>query len=132
MELSDSPQIGVVLLGGNLNSNAGRLITDGLLTVEAIKNIVVNKAFITVSGLTLEHGYFVENTSQADLFHMLKQNALELVVVINNSKFNHIGKVRFEKTNYFNKVVSSADVPDDYKQYYYDNGVTLYTSFKDI
>lgn len=132
VQVEENDNISLIMLGGELQNEEGNHFTEGVITAEGLKDIVVNKAFVTVTGVTLEHGYFLNTKGQEELYGILKKNSLQMITVIEKSKFNQVGKVRLPGIDYFSKVISSIDIPDDFKRMYYEKNITLYTSCEEM
>jgi DeoR/GlpR family transcriptional regulator of sugar metabolism len=96
----------------------------------SVDNIFVNKIFIDVSALTLQHGYFVSSLPQKRLYEKIFPNSLDAVALVDPEKINRISGVRLGSgLGYFPKVISSMNLPDEYKRAYFDQKVTVYTPF---
>lgn len=131
MRLKDS-SISVILLGGEMVQNEGDLYTEGAATLGEVKEIILNKSFVTFCGVMKEFGYFVESKEQAKLYDLLKENSLEMIAVAEKEAFGRIGRVRYQNMDYFPKVISSIDLPEEYKKDYFHCNVTLFTSVDSI
>lgn len=131
IRLKDSG-ISVILLGGELKENQKALYTEGAAAAGEIREIVLNKAFVTFSGIMKEFGYFVDSKEQAELYNRLKANSLEMIAVAPKEVFDQIGRVRYGDLGFFPKVVSSMDLPEVYKSEYFNRNVALYTSVAGI
>lgn len=124
--------ISIILLGGKLHNLGGQAITDTNSDICFTSNIFVDKAFFTVSGFTKRHGYFVDDTFYRQLIDTLVTNSIETNLILEGCKLDRIGTVRVDAVDRFPRVISSAEIADEYKQFFYDNQVTLFTPFSEF
>ena len=129
IELSTSPAIRVVMPGGDLSIKGNKLNLKGRYSINNIKSMFFRKAFITVSGVSLEHGYTVDDEDEADLYKYIAGNSDEVILVADLSKFDHRGFVKIGPPDLFKKVITNVQIPDEYKTYYYTKQISLFTGF---
>ena len=129
-ELAVSPLVHVNCLGGDIINNGGRLVADGAATIDALQEIVVNRAFVTVTGYSIEYGIFVDSQEQALLYRALESHAMEIYLVLTN-KFNRIGRVRLGGSDYFKRIITLPSVPENVTRFCIENNIALFTSFLD-
>lgn len=129
-EAAASPLIHVTMLGGMVINANGRLTADGDETVQAMRNVVVNKAFVTATGYSLEYGVFVDSSQQAALYQTLEKHSMETYLVMAD-KYDRIGRVRLGGPDHFKRIISLPSIPDAIKRYCSEQGIALYTSYLD-
>ena len=130
--LYGTPQISIILLGGKLTSSESEPVTDTDPEICCTSNIFVSKAFFSVSGVTKQHGYFVNDMASRRLIEGMSENAVEIYILLEAFKTERIGTVRLGSISLFSRVISPSFISDDYKQLFYNNNVTLYTSLSDF
>jgi DeoR family fructose operon transcriptional repressor len=130
LALGNAAKARVILLGGELSREDDGLAASVDFSSVSVDNIFVNKIFIDVSALTLQHGYFVSSLPQKRLYEKIFPNSLDAVALVDPEKINRISGVRLGSgLGYFPKVISSMNLPDEYKRAYFDQKVTVYTPF---
>jgi DeoR family transcriptional regulator, aga operon transcriptional repressor len=78
-------EIDIIILGGFLRKNSYSLI--GPLAEKNMKNIFVDKVFLGVDGFDTKHGIFTPNIEEASLNQLMINNAKEVILVADSSKF---------------------------------------------
>lgn len=126
------PRISVIVLGGRISCADSNVVTDADPEHCCTSNIFVSKAFFTVYGVTKQHGYFVRDIAERRLIETLSQNAVEAYMLLETYKTERIGAVRLGDIGGFSRVISLPFIAEDYKQIFFDKGVTLYTSMPDL
>ena len=122
-------EVAMIIIGGRVVVQGTKFVTDSQESVEELRNYVVNKAFISVTGFNEQHGFFGDSSVQADIYKVLKENALDVFVVVTEDKYQQIGMVRLGGMDMFKKIITNVNIPDGFKKYCMENGITLYTSF---
>jgi DeoR family fructose operon transcriptional repressor len=127
LELKDSPNIRVVLLGGDLVSSTCSLT--GNLAIRMLSGIYINKAFISVKSADMQAGYTVDSYEVALLLQEVMKISKEVIVVVDYKKFDNVSFARLGDLNMAGEVVTNSEIPPEYKQYYFDNDIKLLTTF---
>jgi DeoR/GlpR family transcriptional regulator of sugar metabolism len=84
-ELAHCPAAHVLLIGGETDFK--KLGTVGPLAEEMIREIHVSKAFLGVSGISLDHGLLMHSPAEARINACFARAADEVTVVVDSSKF---------------------------------------------
>ena len=127
-ELYKNPEVRVVVTGGNLLNNSGVLVGPNVL--EILKNTYVNKAFIGLDSIHLKFGYSIENYEEVEIIKKIIEISNETIALANFAAFNTLSFTKIGDLDMFKTVISSKELPEDYKKYYYDNFIKLYTSYE--
>ncbi|MEW6180607.1 MAG: DeoR/GlpR family DNA-binding transcription regulator [Chloroflexota bacterium] len=85
--LAKNPSNTVILIGGIVDSNASSVT--GLLSEQIIRELRVQKAFVSCSGFSLERGMTEVHIEEAQLKRKAIQAAQEIIALVDSSK---IGK----------------------------------------
>jgi DeoR family transcriptional regulator of aga operon len=85
-ELSQLPQIRVIMLGGILRPVSQSLV--GPQAEQTLKDLNADRLFLGVDGLDLEVGLTTPDVVEAQLNAMMIRVSREVVVVADSSKFN--------------------------------------------
>ena len=84
LELASQPAIQVIVVGGRLR--ASELSMVGHLGEETLRTFQVDKAFIGVGGITLEHGLTEFNFDEAGMKRTMIERARQRIVVADHTK----------------------------------------------
>jgi len=85
--LSTLPEVNVIILGGYLRKKSFSLI--GPIAENSLRNFFVDKLFIGVDGFDLKTGgIYTTQIEEAHLNRIMINNAQEIIVVTDSSKFN--------------------------------------------
>lgn len=78
-------QISTIVIGGMLMGQTSTLV--GPVATEALVKMAFNRAFIGTTGVTLKHGYSNSNMHEAEVKRLAIQQASEVNIVMDHSKF---------------------------------------------
>jgi DeoR family fructose operon transcriptional repressor len=126
--LRDSIGIKVMLTGGDLIQSTSTLV--GGFALQTLNGIYINKAFIGVKGVNFDSGYTVQSYEEAMVIHEVKKISSEIIMVADYSKFNCTGFARLGDLTMAKKVITNKNIPSDYKKYFFEQAVKLYTTFE--
>jgi DeoR family fructose operon transcriptional repressor len=128
-ELSANPHIKVILPGGDLDPKT--LTLSGKLTEETIMKFFVNKAFIEVDGVSFQRGFTINSIDKACILREMSKISNELIILCAFTAFNHISFAQFGSLLTPQKMISNPNIPDEFKKYFFENNIPLFTSFED-
>ncbi len=126
-ELSSNHSIKVIIPGGDLDFTSMTLT--GKLTESNIRNFFVSKAFIEVEGVTKQRGFTVQSMDKASVIREMISITSETVIVC---PYNCFGKIAFSQIGPLtiaNKVITNPSIPDEYKDYFFDSNIQIFTAF---
>jgi len=115
----------VVFCGGATDREGDAFFTTGLFAINNLKNLYIRKLFMTVNGISIEHGLTINSHMLFDLFSVLHRQAEETIVMADATKFNHRAFSYFCPLNCVSSIVTSANVPKEYVEYCSAHGVRL-------
>lgn len=127
LELKDAPGVKTIVIGGDLVPLSTMLV--GGFALQMLKGIYVNKAFLGVKGAQLDSGYTVSHYEEAMILQEVAKISSEIIVVADYSKFNVKGFARLGDLTMAKKVITNTQLPNDYKKYYFEQAVKLFTTF---
>ena len=127
-ELKDSAGIKVIVTGGDLIQSTSTLV--GGFALQALKGIYINKAFIGVKGVNPTSGYTVETYEEVMIIHEIQKISNEIVIVADYTKFNRTAFAKLGDLQMAKKVITNKQVPDEYKKYFFEHQIKLYTTFE--
>lgn len=127
-ELRDSIGIKVIVTGGDLVQSTSILV--GGFALQALNGIYINKAFIGVKGVNFDSGYTVDSYEEVMVIQGVKKISSEIVIVADYSKFNRTAFARLGDLTMAKKVITNKQVPSEFKKYYFEHAVKLFTAFE--
>lgn len=125
--LAENPKIQVIVTGGNLDGKSMSLV--GEIVNKALEGLFISKSFISVSGVDLNNGFTVDSLGELNVDKHIIGISKELVIVADRSKFDltsfvHLGPLKMTK-----KVITNENIPGDYKSYFFNEGIQIFTSY---
>lgn len=127
-KLFDNPKVKVTVTGGEVVTSSGTMV--GPCALRMLKEIYINKAFIEVKGVDLKFGYSMESYDEIEIIKQIMDISQETIVLADYSKFDTVSFARLGDLGLFTKVVSNKEIAEEYKKYYYDNYIKLYTTYE--
>lgn len=126
-ELWDKPNVKTTVTGGELLSSTGILC--GMRVIRTIREVFLTKAFIDVKGIDIKSGYSVDSFEESEILNEIVQNANESIAVADYKRFNSTSYARLGDIKMFQKVITNKEVDEQYKKFYFDNFIKLYTTY---
>jgi DeoR/GlpR family transcriptional regulator of sugar metabolism len=117
----------IILPGGDLNPNL--LYLTGKLTEDNIRKFYVSKAFIEVDGVSLARGYTVQNIETASVLKELINISNQTIIICPSDAFDNIAFSQVAPISIANKIITNPTIPENYKSYFFENNIQLYTAF---
>ena len=130
-ELAYCNNISVIVPGGDLEVFNNSMTLAGETTLNNLDRIYFNRAFFTVSAISIEFGYTDNSRNQTAIYKLLISNSNETVVVADSSKFGKRAFTQVCSVDKIKKVITNVELDNKYKEFFFDNGVKLFTSFED-
>ncbi len=121
-ELADSG-LEVHALGGRLRGR--ELSLTGQQACEAMKDFYANKAFISVSGVSLENGLTDFNIDSSELCAAITRRAGHVYLVTDSSKFGKIAFSVIGPLECVHSVITDSGIPQEYADAFKARGVEL-------
>ncbi|MCL6591852.1 MAG: DeoR/GlpR family DNA-binding transcription regulator [Firmicutes bacterium] len=127
-ELSNTAGIVSVVTGGNLLPGTGILAGD--LALRALEGIHFNKVIISVAGVSFSHGLTANTVEEAQLYKQLFGISNEIIVAADHTKFGQIGFAFLTNLTGIHKVVTNKEVDSQFKEFFFQNNIKVYTPFE--
>lgn len=102
----------VIFIGGIVNAQHFR--TSGLISEEILKNLSVNKAFVSVDAINSKSGLTCFDKEKAQLTKLMIMQANETYVLIDESKIGRTCTFKVTSLERVEYVVSNSTYPDDW------------------
>jgi len=126
-ELHDCINVKVSVTGGDIFENSTVLV--GQMAFNNLNNIFINKAFIYVNGINLEHGYTLDSYEEAAVLNLVIDKSQESIIVAEHDKFDKLSFVKLCDLTGIEKVVSSSEIPEEYKKFFFENSIQIYAAY---
>jgi DeoR family fructose operon transcriptional repressor len=126
--LRDSIGVKAIVTGGDLIQSTSTLV--GGFALQALNGININKAFIGVKGVHMDSGYTVDSYEEVMVIQGVKKISSEVIVVADYSKFNCTGFAKMGDLTMAKKMITNKQIPSEYKKYFFEQAVKLYTTFE--
>lgn len=126
-ELSVNVGIKVIIPGGDLNASSMTLT--GRLTEQNLKDFFVSKAFIEVEGVSTQRGYTVQSIEHASIVKEMINITKEPIFLCTSHSFDNIAFSQIGPLTIANKVITNPNIPDNYKKYFFENNIKLFTAY---
>ena len=75
-------------------------------------------------------GYSLPSFEELSIYTQIRRIASDVIFLADHSKFNTISLARVGDLTCVNTLISNECMPEDYKSYFFDHGVRLYTSYE--
>lgn len=128
MILRDNIGMKTIVTGGDLMPSTGILV--GHFSQKVLKGIFINKAFIDVKGVSIESGYTVNSYDESVIIRTVLEISKETVIVADHTKFDHTAFARLGDLTLAKKVITNRQVSTNYKKFFFEHAVKLYTTFE--
>lgn len=99
--------------------------TIGPQTIELLKEITADVAFLGADGLTLEGGATTANVLMAEVDRMMVDRARKAVLVTDSSKISRAGFVPIKPISAFNVLITDSNAPSDFVEAVRNLGVEV-------
>ncbi len=126
--LSENKSAQVLMIGGRIYYDEFPFVS-GDLTSKNIDSLFFHKTFFGVSGIDIKYGYSVPNAVEYNVFQALRKHSKEIVIVADASKCDKTSFLSLGPLNSADALISSKNLPDNYKTYYYENNIKLFLSY---
>ena len=108
LELASQSAIQVIVIGGKLR--ASELSMVGHLAEQTLRNFQVDKAFIGVGGITIEHGLTEFNFEEAGTKRAMIERARQRIVVADHTKFDKVMLTTVASLTVVDKIITGMEV----------------------
>ncbi|MBB5055972.1 DeoR family transcriptional regulator of aga operon [Granulicella aggregans] len=112
MELCNQPAIKTTLTGGSL-AWAWTFALAGQPALNTLRDVYLDKAFLSVTGFDLERGVTTLETEEATVSLAMLRQAKEVIVVADSSKIGHVSPALICPISAIHVLVTDSAVPAD-------------------
>lgn len=128
VELGRYKNINVIMTGGSVYTTEDSMSMVGNFVYKTLHDIYATKAFLGVNGVDLIAGFTGINPELALIWKTMRELAKETIVLADYTKFGNRGFVKLASLDSVHKVVTNDQVPAEYKQYFFEKGIPVYTN----
>ena len=125
--LAPRSNINVLFLGGQLERLGFYTVPDNL--EKELSSIYLDKSFFSVDGVDLSAGYTLSDTPVLEIIQLIKNQSRETIMAVDSAKFNQRAFRKVCGIDEIKTIVTNAEIPDDYKQYFLEHGICTYTAY---
>lgn len=123
MELASQPAIQVIVIGGKLRTSELSMV--GHLTEQTLRTFLVDKVFIGVGGITLNHGLTEFNFDEAGTKRVMLERANQRIVVADHTKFGKVMLTQVAPLSAVNVIITSHEIDERSQREIEEAGVRL-------
>lgn len=114
LEIARHSKPSVTLIGGQLNKN--NLCTSGINSLDFIKNINIDIAFMVASGFSLDSGFTCGNFNECELKKQVIGKARNCILLMDSTKLDKSMPFTFASLSDIDILISDKELPQDIRQ----------------
>lgn len=130
MQLMQSSQNKTIMLGGELYKTDNSSFLFGASTENQLKEIYVNKAFISVDAVDLKGGLTMESSVLLNILRATREIAEQLILIVDSSKFNKRELHRLGEFELADCIITNTDSPADLKETAFQKNIKFITALE--
>lgn len=111
--LAQNPSNTVIVLGGILNPDGSSLT--GLFSEQAIRELHVQKAFVSASGFSIERGLTEVHLEEAQLKRKAIESARQVIALVDSSKLGHEDLTPFARPEQICCLYTDSGLSEEWK-----------------
>jgi DeoR/GlpR family transcriptional regulator of sugar metabolism len=128
-ELAGAPYCRVLGMGGEIDSSEYGIMMSGEIALKNLQDMYINKALISVDGITFRRGFMMRNAFLAKMYQTIKDICDEIIVVADHTKFNLNSLSNVGPLGFADKVVSDQLAPHEYIKYFFEHDIQIFTTY---
>lgn len=121
--VSDYPNLQVFLTGGQYQANSEVLV--GSIAKKLLQNFHVKYLFVGTDGFSTVNGFYNNDISRAEIGETMAEQADDLIVLTDSSKFGHESLIHQFDFDRVTKVITDKNIPNNAKTAIKNHGVQL-------
>jgi DeoR family transcriptional regulator of aga operon len=123
LALIDSSEIELVQLGGVVRKSSSSAV--GHYAEDMLKNFACNKLFLSVDGISLEHGLTTSNMMEAHLNAQMIRNVQKTIVLADSKKFGKKGFGKICDLEDVDVIITDTGIPELYQLKLEEKGIEV-------
>ena len=112
--LATSPGTQVFMIGGDIDFK--KLGAVGPQAEEAMRDIRVDKAFLGMAGVSIDHGLFMHSAAEARINQRFVSSAREVTVLVDSSKFDVPSLFRVAPLREIHRIVTDDKIRPELRE----------------
>lgn len=123
LELASQPAIQVIVIGGKLRSSELSMV--GHLAEQTLRTFQVDKAFIGIGGITLDHGLTEFNFDEAGTKRVILERARQKIVAADHTKFGKVMLTQVAPLTAVDLIITGSAIDEGFRLTMEEAGVKL-------
>ena len=130
--LLKNPSLSVIMTGGLMHKTQGNLdisYSADESSLKMLEDLYVNKAFLSASGINIKAGVTIRDFAYVPVWKELYNIATETIIMAPAEVFGKREVIKLIAANEMDKIVTNAELEEEYKQYFVEHNVSVHFSF---
>lgn len=123
LELAGQPAIQVIVIGGKLRFS--ELSMTGHMAEQTLRTFQVDKAFIGVGGITLQHGLTEFNFDEAGTKRIMCERARQKIVLADHTKFGKVMLTQVAPLSAIDMIITGSELDESMRRELEEAGISL-------
>lgn len=123
LALIDTTELELVQLGGVVRKSSSSAV--GHFAEEMLKSFACNKLFLSVDGISLEHGLTTSNMMEAHLNAEMIRSVQKTIVLADSRKFGRKGFGKICDLEDIDVIITDSGIPEIYRERLEEKGIEL-------
>jgi DeoR family transcriptional regulator, aga operon transcriptional repressor len=123
MALIDTSEIELVQLGGVVRKSSSSAV--GHFAEEMLKKFACSKLFLSVDGISLDHGLTTSNMMEAHLNAQMIRSVQKTIVLADSSKFGKKGFGKIAELEDVDIIITDSGIPGIFKEKLEEKGIEV-------
>jgi DeoR family transcriptional regulator of aga operon len=123
LALMDTSEIELVQLGGVVRKSSSSAV--GHYAEQMLRGFACSKLFLSVDGISLEHGLTTSNMMEAHLNAQMIRSVQKTIVLVDSQKFGRKGFGKICELDDIDVIITDAGIPDIYREKLEERGIEV-------
>lgn len=124
--LATNRDIDTILTGGMISGTSN--ILKGELLLHTLERLVIQKAFISIDGISLEKGFSTNSYDTQSIIRFFNHSICKLFVMFESQKANKNAPYLLGDCQMPLCLISDFNLPPDFSAYYFERNIPLFTA----
>ena len=123
LALMDMQDVELVQLGGVVRKSSSSVV--GHYAEEMLQSFACSKLFLSVDGISLEHGLTTSNKMEAHLNAQMIQSVQKTIILADSRKFGRKGFGKICELEDIDVIITDSGIPEIYREKLEEKGIEL-------
>ena len=123
LDLMDMQDVELVQLGGVVRKSSSSVV--GHYAEEMLQSFACSKLFLSVDGISLEHGLTTSNMMEAHLNAQMIQSVQKTIILADSRKFGRKGFGKICELEDIDVIITDSGIPEIYREKLEEKGIEL-------